>query len=246
MCCVALPCCCLTLLLSSFFISHYNMYIYMLYTCDVLSFYVYNLYCTLCKCLRSLYKYFFDISNHNIYFRSIRNLFLFYKDEGILLVIPIVATVYMGLLFSFVATNFFLCSFVDPGIYPRGQYTTPQTTCTCMCLTVPDYMYRWFTQIYIFAYMYMYMCRGLKSHPRQLIFLRKSDCLGCTVLLCLVVCLTLLASFFLPSHLSLKHVLVSVIYKYIVYILYISDLEKLLLSYYTCIYMHVQYNVALF
>ena len=29
----------------------------------------------------------------------------------------------------------------------------------------------------------------------------------CAVLLCLVVCLTLLASFFLPSHLSLKHVL---------------------------------------
>ena len=37
-------------------------------------------------------------------------------------------------------------------------------------------------------------------------FLRKSDCLGCAVLLCLVVCLTLLASFVLPSHLSLKHV----------------------------------------
>ena len=37
-----------------------------------------------------------------------------------------------------------------------------------------------------------------KSHPRQLIFLRKSDCLGYAVLLCLV-CLTLLASFFLPS-----------------------------------------------
>ena len=51
-------------------------------------------------------------------------------------------------------------------------------------------------------------CRRFKSHPRQLIFLRKSDCLGCAVLLCLVVCLTLLASFFLPSflHLSLKHV----------------------------------------
>ena len=29
--------------------------------------------------------------------------------------------------------------------------------------------------------------------------------LGCAVLLCLAVCLTLLASFFLPSHLSLKH-----------------------------------------
>ena len=39
----------------------------------------------------------------------------------------------------------------------------------------------------------------------QLIFLRKSDCLECAVFLCLVVCLTLLASFFLPSHLSLKH-----------------------------------------
>ena len=46
-------------------------------------------------------------------------------------------------------------------------------------------------------------------HLRELIFLRKSDCLGCAVLLCLVclfVCLTLLASFFLPSHLSLKHI----------------------------------------
>ena len=35
-------------------------------------------------------------------------------------------------------------------------------------------------------------------YPRQLIFLTKSDCLGCAVLLCLV-CLTLLASFFFPS-----------------------------------------------
>ena len=34
-------------------------------------------------------------------------------------------------------------------------------------------------------------------HPRQLIFLRKCDCLGCVVLLCLVVCLT--CCFFLPS-----------------------------------------------
>ena len=48
-------------------------------------------------------------------------------------------------------------------------------------------------------------CRGFESHPRQLIFLLKSDCLGRAVLL-IVVCLTLLAFFFLPSHLSLKHV----------------------------------------
>ena len=38
------------------------------------------------------------------------------------------------------------------------------------------------------------------------IVISKSDCLGCAVLLCLVVSLTLLASFFLPSYLSLKHV----------------------------------------
>ena len=42
--------------------------------------------------------------------------------------------------------------------------------------------------------------RLLQSHPGQLIFLRKSDCFA------LFVCLTLLASFFLPSDLSLKHV----------------------------------------
>ena len=49
-------------------------------------------------------------------------------------------------------------------------------------------------------------------HPRQLIFLRKSDCLGCAVLLSLVVCLTLLASFFLLSHLSLKQCILYIIY----------------------------------
>ena len=54
---------------------------------------------------------------------SIRNLFLYYVDKGILLAIPIAATVYMGLLFLFVTTNFFLSSFVDPGIYPRGECT---------------------------------------------------------------------------------------------------------------------------
>ena len=47
-------------------------------------------------------------------------------------------------------------------------------------------------------------CRGFESHLRQLIFSRKRDCLGCAVLLCLVF-LTLLASFFLPSHLSFKN-----------------------------------------
>ena len=43
---------------------------------------------------------------------------------------------------------------------------------------------------------------GLENPHGQCMYI----CLGCAVLLCLVVCLTLLASFFLPSHLSLKHV----------------------------------------
>ena len=51
-------------------------------------------------------------------------------------------------------------------------------------------------------------CRVLwvQVPPEAAHFLRISDFLGCTVLLCLVVCLTLLASFFFPSHPSLKHV----------------------------------------
>ena len=57
--------------------------------------------------------------------------------------------------------------------------------------------------------MYVHV-HGFESHLRQLIFSRKSDCLGCAVLLCLVVCLTLLASFFLPSHLSFKNMYVDI------------------------------------
>ena len=92
-------------------------------------------------------------------------------------------------------------------------------TCTCKCyfalfvcltllasfcltshLSLNMYSYTTCTHVHVVE------CRGFESHLRQLIFLRKSDCLGYAVLLCLVVCLTLLASFFLPSHLSLKHV----------------------------------------
>ena len=50
----------------------------------------------------------------------------------------------------------------------------------------------------------------------------KSDCLGYAVLLRLVVCLTLLASFFLPYHLSLKHVYLYMytctVYMYIIHL----------------------------
>ena len=65
-------------------------------------------------------------------------------------------------------------------------------------------------------------------HLRQLIFLRKSDCLGCAVF-CLVVCLTLLASFFLPSHLSLKYV--QHILQYILYLIH-------------CAHVHVHVHVG--
>ena len=50
---------------------------------------------------------------------------------------------------------------------------------------------------------YIHECREFESHSRQLIFLGKSDHLGCAMLLCLNCCLFDLACFFL---LSLKHV----------------------------------------
>ena len=49
-----------------------------------------------------------------------------------------------------------------------------------------------------------YRVSWVRVPPEAAHFSRKSDCLGCAVLLCLV-CLTLLASFFLPSHFSFKN-----------------------------------------
>ena len=49
--------------------------------------------------------------------------------------------------------------------------------------------------VYEYSYYSIYFQRKMKS-----------DCLGCAVLLCLVVSMTLLASFFLPSYLSSQHV----------------------------------------
>ena len=74
---------------------------------------------------------------------------------------------------------------VQPLLQVRGTtctlYVYIQCSCTCTCPVKSI------------------ECHGFESHPRQLIFLWKSDCLGCAVSLCLVVCMTLLASFFLPS-----------------------------------------------
>lgn len=44
-------------------------------------------------------------------------------EQRVLLVVPAFATVSQGLLFLLVCSTFFLASFVDPGIYPRGKST---------------------------------------------------------------------------------------------------------------------------
>ena len=65
-----------------------------------------------------------------------------------------------------------------------------------------------YKHVHVHVHVHVVECRGFESHLRQLIFLRKSDCLRCAVLLCLNCCLFDLACFFLPSfsHLSLKNV----------------------------------------
>ena len=64
-----------------------------------------------------------------------------------------------------------------------STYNTAYTVCRCSRIIHAVILYNYY----------------VNTRTRQLIFLRKSDCFGCAVLLCLVVCLTLLASFFLPS-----------------------------------------------
>ena len=55
--------------------------------------------------------------------------------------------------------------------------------------------------IHVHVYVDIHVHVDVHVHVRQLIFSRKSDCLGCAVLLCLV-CLFDFACFFLSSHLS--------------------------------------------
>ena len=58
-------------------------------------------------------------------------------------------------------------------------------------------------------YIHVHVVLGLSPTRGSSFFLhvgKVTSCLGCAVFYCLVVCLTLFASFCLPSHLSLKHV----------------------------------------
>ena len=75
--------------------------------------------------MRTLVLYYFPL-----YYRM-RNLFTVYfnGEDRTLIIIPIVAVVYMGLLYLFVVSTFFLASFVDPGIYPRGMLMRRQVMC---------------------------------------------------------------------------------------------------------------------
>ena len=65
-----------------------------------------------------------------------RNLMTYFLNQSveILIVIPIVGIVYMGLLYILVVTTFFLASFVDPGIYPRGEFVLVCGWCVCVCV----------------------------------------------------------------------------------------------------------------
>lgn len=56
---------------------------------------------------------------------SIRNIFEYYiryEPNRIYLIIPVLAGSYLIPMYLFVMSTFFLASFVDPGIYPRGEY----------------------------------------------------------------------------------------------------------------------------
>ena len=77
-------------------------------------------------------------------------------------------------------------------------------------------------------------CCGFKSHPRQLIFLRKVTALG--VLCCFVVYMTLLASFFLPS--------ASLIYMYVIVHVHTRPCNIMHTYYYTIVQIHIEGGVA--
>lgn len=78
----------------------------------------------------------------------IRNLFEAYipgsngttaSSNPALIAIPVAATVYMGLLYLFVVVTFFLASFVDPGIYPRGEWQQVDTVMVSMVIICEKY-----------------------------------------------------------------------------------------------------------
>ena len=71
-------------------------------------------------------------------------------------------------------------------------------------------------------------CRGFESHPGSSFFLGKVTALGVLCCFALFVCLTLLASFFLPSHLSFKN-------------MYMHVYRALTPFVVTCIHVHTLY-----
>ena len=99
----------------------------------------------------------------------------------------------------------------DIHVHAHG-HTNINNTCTCIYIYTCTYMY---------LYTYMYMCMLMRDAERRKeqtrpytcalytrgssFFLGKVTALGVLCCFALFVCLTLLASFFLPSHLSFKN-----------------------------------------
>ena len=87
--------------------------------------------------------------------------------------------------------------------HPFGMWATQQLTPPCtqayfriVCMHVYTTVYGCFFR---FHFIMLYVCIVGLNPTQGSSFLCKSDCLGCVVLLCFVVCMTLLASSFLPS-----------------------------------------------
>ena len=70
----------------------------------------------------------------------------FIENERELLAIPIVGIIYNALLYMFILSTFFLASFIDPGIYPRGTHI-----CKYTIVNVIAYMYVFVYTMYLYG-----------------------------------------------------------------------------------------------
>lgn len=75
-----------------------------------------------------------------------RNLMTYFiENERELLAIPIVGIVVNVILYMFILSTFFLASFIDPGIYPRGK---------CI-IKVGGVMVTWLIVTFTFVYAFL-------------------------------------------------------------------------------------------
>ena len=88
-----------------------------------------------------------------------------------------------------------------------GKQKSPTSTCNSqqfVCIDIAPYQYLiLFVRLFIYATLYIHV--GSSPTRGSSFFLGKVTALGVLCCFALFVCLTLLASFFLPSHLSFKN-----------------------------------------